>query len=327
MHQVTRSDLESVAHVCDALVERDHAIDPFCSRTAWQFSYHDAFSPERPLWYANDADSFVLLAENRNESLGSYWTPLEEMWGFGSPLVGSGAGELLASALKASERTVLLLGLPRDPARIAPLVHSLRDRFAFYETEATTRRVASLAGGIDAWLGRRSPNFRRNLRAAQRRVSAAGFAFRRVAHADWPREYARVLDVERRSWKGRSGRGTDSGPMRDFYAGMWPRLCAHGQLRLLFAEHDGEAIGYLHGGLVDGHFRGLQVAFDDEQRSLGLGNVLQFEMLEWLCEVGAGSYDMGSFSDYKTRWAEDGLTTFGLLIKPRGAARATRGSL
>ncbi|MGE4609306.1 MAG: GNAT family N-acetyltransferase [Myxococcota bacterium] len=316
MLQVTRSELENVAEACDALIEKDPAIDPFCSRTAWQLSYHDAFAPQRPVWFARDADDFVMLAENEHDSLGSYFSPLEDMWGFGSPLVGAGAGALLAAALKQSRRAALLSGLPLDRSRIAPLVRPLEDRVAIYQTTPTTRRAASLSGGLAAWLARRSQSFRRNLRSASRRVSAAGITIRRVADAELSRSYERVLDVERRSWKGRSGTGTNTEPMCSFYSGMWPRLQAKGQLRLLFAEREGEAVGYLHGGLIGGHFRGLQLAFDDEERALGLGNVLQLEMLKWLCEVGAGTYDLGSFSDYKSRWAEDGLTTFGLLIKP-----------
>lgn len=316
MFQVTRSELEDVAETCDKLIEKDPAVDPFCTRTAWQLSYHDAFGPQRPVWFARDADDFVMLAENKHEKLGSYFSPLEDMWGFGSPLVGASAGALLAAILRESPRVTLLLGLPLDRKRIAPLVRALKGEFVFYETRPTTRRAASLSGGLPAWLDRRSQSFRRNLRSATRRVSAAGITFRRVDAAELLGSYERVLGVERRSWKGRSGKGTDTGPMCDFYSGMWPRLQAQGQLRLLFAEREGVAVGYLHGGLIDGHFRGLQMAFDDEERALGLGNVLQLEMLKWLCEVRASTYDLGSFSEYKSRWAEDGLTTFGLLIKP-----------
>jgi CelD/BcsL family acetyltransferase involved in cellulose biosynthesis len=317
MLQVNRSELESAAEACDELVERDSSVDSFCSRMAWQLSYHDAFSPKRPLWFARADDSFVMLAENEHDGLGGYLSPLEDMWGFGSPLVGAGSGALLGAAIKESRRAVLLLGLPLDRTRIAPLVRSLEGEFAFYETTPTTRRAASLRGGIPGWLDRRSQSFRRNLRSAARRVEAAGITFTRVADAELAQSLDRVLDVERRSWKGRLGTGTDTGPMCNFYSGMWPRLRAPGQLRVLFAEREGEAVGYLHGGLIGGRFRGLQMSFDDAERALGLGNVLQLEMLKWLCDVGAETYDMGSFSDYKTRWAEDGLTTFGLLIKPR----------
>ena len=72
----------------------------------------------------------------------------------------------------------------------------------------------------------------------------------------------------------------------------------------------------LHGGLVGDHFRGLQVSFDEEARSLGLGNALQLEMIRWLCEVGAASYDLGGYSAYKDRWAEAGLTTLRIVLRP-----------
>ena len=73
MFQVSRSELEEAALACDALVERDRAIDPFCSRTAWQLAYHDAFAPQRPLWFARDGDDFVMLAERQHPKWGNYY--------------------------------------------------------------------------------------------------------------------------------------------------------------------------------------------------------------------------------------------------------------
>jgi CelD/BcsL family acetyltransferase involved in cellulose biosynthesis len=129
--------------------------------------------------------------------------------------------------------------------------------------------------------------------------------------------YARALAIERDTWKTASGNGVDHGPMRDFYARMLPRLAERGELRALFATRDGVDLGYLYGGVVGGLFRGLQFSFREDARALGLGNVLQAEMLERLCAEGLDCYDLGAQSTYKRHWGEEGLVTIGLLARPR----------
>ena len=39
-------------------------------------------------------------------------------------------------------------------------------------------------------------------------------------------------------------------------------------------------------------------------------------MLSWLCEEGAQAYDLGARNEYKQRWAEAGLATLGLVLRP-----------
>lgn len=321
MQRVTRAELEALAPDWDAFAVRDPGLDPFCSRSAWQLAFHDAFEPERELWCARTEDSLVVLAESRRPSAPGLLEPLENMWGFGSPLIGPTATALLADALAERPRAVLLLGLPADRSRWAPLAGRLAGRYLARALEPTHRFVASLAGGLEGWLSRRTVSFRRNLRQAERRASAVGVRLERLAGpSDDELEtlYATVLDVEARSWKGRAGRGADRDPMRSFYAGLWPRLARRGQLRLIVAEHAGRAVGYLHGARVGDHFRGLQFSFDADWRGVGLGNVLQLEMLRWLCEDGALTYDLGGESAYKSRWAESAPPLLGLLLQPRG---------
>jgi len=50
------------------------------------------------------------------------------------------------------------------------------------------------------------------------------------------------------------------------------------------------------------------------------GNLLQLELVEWLCADGFETYDLGSRSDYKQRWAESLDTTLALLVVPRPLA-------
>jgi hypothetical protein len=332
MHRVSRAELEEWAPAWDAVASADAAVDAFCARSAWQLAFHDAFEPGRSLLAARDDTGVVVLAESHRAAAPGLLEPLENMWGFACPLAGAGAPALLARALIAAPRPVLLLGLPREPRRWAELGSILEGRFGARRLEPTERYVASLEGGFEGWLGRRSPSFRRNLRQSLRRVAAAGISFRRVrlpgpdagsggtgAGDDaLARLYAAVLDVEGRSWKGRAGRGADREPMRSFYAGLWPRLAREGSLRVLLAERSGVPVGYLHGALVGRHFRGLQFSFDDAWRPCGLGNALQAEMLRWLVDEGARSYDLGGQSDYKARWAERAEPLLGVLLVPLG---------
>lgn len=259
----------------------------------------------------------VVLAERE----GGLLEPLENMWGFGSPLIGPGAGSLLSDWLLARPRPVLLLGLPLAEEFLASILLPLSGRFDFQLVPPTTRFVASLESGVEAWLAERRPGFRRNLRAARRRVAGASLDFRWIEAFSpdaLPGIYEKVLAVEARSRKSARGGGVESGPMRDFYADLWPRLARQGQLRVLLAESQGTPVGYLHGAALGRHFRGLQFSFDESFADLGLGNVLQYEAMDRLFGGGVRRYDLGAHSEYKERWGDPGLRTVGLLLRPLG---------
>lgn len=320
LRRVTRDELDTLGPEWDERVADDGDVDPFCSGSAWQLAFHDAFEPERPLWLARSDDGLVVLAESRRPSAPGLLEPLENMWGFASPLIGPGAATLLGHSLARHPRPVLLLGLPTDRRRLRPLVDAVGETFAGRVLSPTERYVASLEGGLEGWLARRSRPFRRSLRSATRRSEAAGVSFRRLRPTtadEVDRLYASLLDVEARSWKGRAGRGTNQEPMRSFYAGMLPRLAVADALRGVVAERSGRLVGYLYGGLIGRRFRGLQFSHDEALRAVGLGNVLQLEMLRWLCEAGATHYDLGGQSSYKARWGEAGPESVSILLRPR----------
>jgi len=325
MHWLDRAEFESASSDYDRAVADDPAIDGFCSRSDWVLSFHDAFRPSARLLVARDGDSFVALTEVDEPQVGSVLEPLEAMWGFASPLIGVGSCDLLRQLLenpagRAGRVPLLLSGLPATRSRLEPLLRMLGARYALRPLAETLRFQASLDGGVDGWLARRSAGFRRNLRAARNRTRAAGVCFETVSPVDPAATaaiYERVLAIERHSWKTRSGNGVERGPMREFYARMLPRLAARGELRALLATRDGIDVGYLYGGIAGDLFRGLQFSFREEERALGLGNALQAEMLERLCAERIAIYDLGSQSEYKRRWAEAGLVTVRLLARPR----------
>ncbi len=335
MERLDRARFETLRAAYDDAVAADPAIDGFCSRSAWILSFHDAFRPGAELVLAREAGAFVALAtvptsdrgptSRGGPALGPVLEPLEPMWGFASPLVGAASPELLRALLDADAAVrgrlpLLLSGVPLERGRLEPLLRALAPRYALRPLAETVRYQASLAGGVDGWLGRRSARFRRGLRSARRRTREAGVVFASAAPtqaAEVQALYARALAVERDTWKTRSGNGVERGPMRAFYGAMLPQLAQRSALRVLFAIRDGADAGYLYGGVASGAFRGLQFSFRESERALGLGNALQAEMIERLCAEGVSSYDLGSQSDYKRHWAEPGLTTLRLLGLPR----------
>jgi hypothetical protein len=315
VERLSLKDFETAHAHYDAAVQTDAEVDPFCTRSPWILSYHLAFGPERGVCVLRSGASYVVLAERFIPGVGLGFEPLEAMWGFASPLVGPDAVKLLCELGGAP---LVLLGIAVDGPRLGELERALTRSHALRPFDLVPRFVASLEGGIDGFLSRRSAAFRRNLRAAERRASKR-FELERVspANASAARAlYARVLAVEGRSWKARSEAPVHRGPMAEFYAEMLPRLAEQGALRALVARCDGEDVGYLYGGLVAGRFRGLQFSFADTLRPFGIGNLLQLEMIRWLCEEGVACYDLGSRSAYKRRWAETGLVTLSLLALP-----------
>lgn len=315
MQLLGRAELERAASDFDACVDADPDVDRFCSRTDWILPFHDAFHPERELVAARDGGAFVALAAH-----GGVLEPLEAMWGFASPLVGAGSAALLLELVRArGPEPLYLSGLAPRAERTRALVAGLETSHSLALASLTVRFVAAL-DDLDGFLSRRSAKLRASLRAAARRVRAEGIEF---APLDVPSAgaadaaYARVLAVERRSWKAATENGVDRGPMREFYARMFPRLAARRALRVLFAVRGGEDVGYLAGGTAGAAFRGLQFSFDERFRALGLGNVLQLEMIARLSREGFTAYDLGAQSAYKARWGERRVPTIGLLARPR----------
>ena len=157
-------------------------IDHFCSSTYWVLPAARHFAPDcTPFIFAHD-DTFGVYDRRTGQGMTAA-LPLECGWGLAAPLIGADPDHnsigLLASAWR--QRTeidaVILAGLP--PQR--PWLDALSARFdrqcRIGLGERCIRRLASLGGGVDGFLGRRSAKFRRNLKAARRQVQAAGIRF------------------------------------------------------------------------------------------------------------------------------------------------------
>ncbi|MFT4513983.1 MAG: hypothetical protein ACI89X_000081 [Planctomycetota bacterium] len=299
--------------------------DPFCCRTEWQLSFHEAFAPNRDLCIAAYEDSVISFALHEKTPSGQLLEPVESSWLFGCPLLGPDAVPMLAQLLKShAKATVLLSGMDIE----GPVVPVLNEAFgASYDllhiaTETTCR--ASLEGGLDGYLSRRSAKTRRGARSAARRAHDRGVTFERhqpTTKAESDAVYARIIAVEDRSWKGLGDCGMSKPPSLQFYSVMLRRMAVSGCGRVMFACHGGTDIGFIFGGLCgpnaqDNVYRGQQFSFAEDWRAASLGNVMQLEQLRWLCEEGVARYDMGPLMEYKHHWTESQARLDTVALRP-----------
>lgn len=307
------------ADALEAAALATQGVDRFCSGPDWGNAAHEAWDPELVphLWRGDGG--YVSFLE---EQIGGVpcLTPFDRMWGYSCALVGSDP-ESLAAGFGAMLRgthsrwgLVFLTGLAEDAPLWGHLVHALYPHFVLSMGRPQHRWCASLEGGMDGYLSRRAPKVRRELLRQERRAAEEGVEF--VRGTGSPGEmYARILDIEDRSWKAAAHTGLHIDEMRDFYRVLVPRLHARGRLRILFARIGESDVGYILGGIAGRLYRGLQFSFDNRYRSIGIGNVLQLAELRSLCAEAFETYDLGIDISYKARWADECVETSTLVIR------------
>lgn len=141
-----------------------------------------------------------------------------------------------------------------------------------------------------------------------RRADHYGIEFERnvpVTQIDAEETYKRMLAVEAVSWKGIQKCGMIEQPSNDYYACMLRRLAMSGRGRVIFAQHEGRDIGFIFGGMAGTVYRGQQFSYSDEWQAHSIGNLMQLQQIQWLCEEGATRCDMGPLMDYKHHWTEN----------------------
>jgi hypothetical protein len=336
-------DLRNGTMPWDALVPTTPGIDPWCTRRAWQLSVHEAFgtrtlssteadepssasafmqrppSPNSGLFVATSDWSMAL----RNQQFDSTaaLVPLDAVWGFASPFVLTRAdanpfqiqrcadeiGEVLLQ--EPDWELAFLAGLaPGSPLDDA-LIRTLGRRVRLVGGEPTIRCVASLEGGTEGFLSRRSRPFRRNLRQATARALNAGLSIETVdiSRLSGVAIVARLVAIEAQSWKGLEDSGITSPDMAQLYTSLIDHLGAHVSttgIRLSIAQIDGVDVGFILGGVIDQRYRGLQLSFTQSVRALSVGNLLQWHEVQRLCLEGVHTYDLGMDMDYKRFWSE-----------------------
>lgn len=314
MDRIDIDGLRARAADYDRAVRAAPDLDRFCSSSDWVLPAHDALMPRREPLVFSDGDGWLALARGQAPSGYVYLEPLEASWGLACPAV-SVDPEKVAAAVDRLEWHVLLITgvLDRSPTQ-RRLTRALDRRFDVRRGSSTTRYVADLSGGLDAYLAGRSRQHRRSLTRARRRAAEAGVAVDVADGLDPDAAFERIAAVEARTWKGREGVGFIASGMGPFYRQMIRRLSARGALRLGFARRDDRDLAYIFGGLFAGAYRGLQFGYDAGHAELGLGNLCQIHQIEALCAEGVATYDLGTTGDhYKRRWADRPVTSTALI--------------
>ncbi|MFN0250326.1 MAG: GNAT family N-acetyltransferase [Kofleriaceae bacterium] len=314
-------DLAAHADDFDREIAQTPAIDRFCSSSAWILAASAALMPPRAAFSFRGEHGYFAAARGVHPAGFPYIEPIELAWGLASPLAGRDAPALAQEvvallALRRDWQLAILAGMTGDgPQRIA-LEKALPGRWERRRGTPTIRHVASLDGGVDGFLARRSRELRKSIRKSLRVATDAGVTFEsvRVAATEANALYDRIQAVEEHSWKAEESVGISQGPMRAFYGAMLPRLCELGQQRTLFARHRGRDVGYILGAVAGDEYRGLQFSYDDEHARFGLGGLLQYHQIVALCEEGIARYDLGTEMDYKRRWAEEIMETEMLVL-------------
>ena len=292
-------------------------IDAWCSRPGWGLAVHDSFASEGDtmLCLADDAGIGV-FGRMTSEDGTSALVPLDRVWGFGSPIVcaiddtesvtGHIADRLMADP---SWQVCALGGLAEGEALDHAVVSAFGRHVSLYAGETRSRCRASLDGGIDGYLARRSREHRRNIRQAERRSTHRGITFGVDDGHDAAMTISRLHAVESRSWKGLEGSGIEGLEMAALYDRLVGDLGSTGALRCVFAQVTDDHgntrdVGFILGGVLGDTYRGLQTSYIEEYRDLGVGNLLQWHEVQRMCTEQLQTYDLGMDIDYKRRWAE-----------------------
>ncbi|MHC4668497.1 MAG: GNAT family N-acetyltransferase [Planctomycetota bacterium] len=316
MEAVALQDFALEADAFNAAVFETPEIDRFCSSTDWILPAREAWGAHLDPCLLRGEHGWAALLRHVHAGEIEVLTGFDTMWGFACPLIGAEPRALVEefAAQPLNWHVLLVAGIPPRAA----MERHVREVFAphcdLHEGPVLRRWVASLRGGLDAYLARRSPKLRENLRRATRRAREAGVTLETGRGPDLLR---RVLSVEERSWKGPVHTGLLIEEMLRFYQPMAERLVADGRLRTIFARRDDLDIGYILGGVRDGVYRGFQFSFDRRHADLSLGALMQQAQIAASCAEGIETYDLGIDMEYKRHWADEARDTVTLVVVRR----------
>jgi hypothetical protein len=306
----------------DSWIESTPCIDAFCSSSTWGMPATSAFGPrdETEVWtFDEGAAAFARY--------GNFLRPLECIWLLGTPIVGPKPHVVLRELFRNERflnrdwRILVLAGLPLGTPEWHPFVE-LCQRLGRLDQlgDPRCRNIASLDGGVDGWMSRRTGKFRTGLRHSEKVAREYGVSFQRrliTTAAEADRIFPLIEQVEQRSHKLIGGNSILNEPMRSFVSGVFHLSAARHSVRFIEAWADDQVVGYIFGTVYQDMYRGLQMSFDDIYRPLALGNLLQLNMIHWLTEDRVHQYDMGAELPYKERWAELKHETRTLLLRRR----------
>jgi hypothetical protein len=163
--------------------------------------------------------------------------------------------------------------------------------------------------------GRRKSDFRRMARKAQ----AAGkvtFEIIEATTANLDDLVGEALDIEARSWKGRSGTAINQDSKTEAFYRLYARHAMEaGILRLCFMRIDGVAAAMQFAVESENRFWLIKVGYDEAYKHISPGNLLMRETIKYAAERNLQGYEfLGKEADWTKLWADG--------ARPIAAARA-----
>lgn len=162
------------------------------------------------------------------------------------------------------------------------------------------------AGTWPEFLAGKSQTFRKNIKAAGRRLRAAGeVAYRVYDTAPEVLEQLEVYrDIETRSWKSGEGVGiSGDGDRFEFYREMAECFAARRAFVIRILSVGGRPVAGTFGLSHDGVFYSLQIAHDAELSRSSPGTYLEALEMEQCFREGFREYEfLGGFLNNKSRW-------------------------
>lgn len=285
--------------------------DPLSSGPEWQITARNNSRRRRDDCLVRiDGDSGLFFSKSSLDDLivlGAF----EAHWKFGSPVLGPRGLKMLMeliSELKSASRFATIQinvpGLEQGGEGASALAAANVHLMSHSQTE---QAAASLEGGLDGWLARRSPKFRRNLRRSLRMADSEGLTIERWNPEEGVCEqiYSRMLAVEQRSWKGAIADGLFA--LRKFYFELLVAYARSGMARVTFARIGDLDVGFNFGGAYGGIYRGQQTSYDQAYSALSIGSLMHFDTVRWLIEEEATLHHFGpvqGWHRYKFDWCE-----------------------
>lgn len=174
--------------------------------------------------------------------------------------------------------------------------------------------------GFDAWLARRSANFRSQMRRAQRRFEAVGGRSRAATQATLRADVAAMLRLHEGRWEGR-GRSSivaDAERFADAFEAVGRQLLDAGRFRLRVLEIDGRAISAQLFGAAGGEVFYYNGGWDEEFAELRPAQLALLHAIEEAFARGDRRMDLAPGAQpYKLRFADgDDPVAWTLLMLP-----------
>lgn len=296
----------------EELAAKSDTPDPASGGPVWQLTaYGHSHCAEWPIIVRQTPDSqiaFSLTGSMANVQ----FRPLESHWGFGCPLLGPNAVELLQDSIAKLQSDPDSRSIALSIPGLTPGGLHLKQLLAAFPTGRIVRQdahaAASLEGGFDGWLSRRSGNFRHKLKRSKRKARERGLYLERHAPTTESAAnalYQRMLDVEHRSWKGPLEEGLLA--LKSFYGELLNGYAQRGAARVLVARWEDQDAGFCFGGLSHGIYRGQQTSYAEAWRDASLGLIMHAETARWLCDEGAALQHFGPVQrgmSYKASFCE-----------------------